>query len=107
MGNKLYILIGIITVITIFFRILPIFIHIPDNKKVSKFFELMPVSILTVLAFPDIFTSIGTKLSDILICLVAIALVIFMAKKKKSMGLTLFLSFILIILLKEVFVGKF
>ena len=105
---KIYIIIITVTIFTIIFRTLPIFIKIPENNKtINRFFDFMPISILTVLAFPDIFTSVGNKYSDICIALFSILVIIYLSYKKKSMGMTLFISFIIIVILKELLNGNF
>lgn len=105
---KIYIILAFVTVFTIAFRILPIFINLPNhNKIVNKFFNFMPISILTVLTLPEIFTSIGSSYIDIYIVIFSMLIVIYLAYKKKNMGLTLFISFIIIVILKELSNGKF
>lgn len=105
---RLYIIIAVVTIFTVVFRTLPIFIKIPEhNKKINRFFDFMPISILTVLAFPDIFTSVGTRYIDICIAIFSTLIVIYLSYKKKSMGITLFISFIIIVILKELLNGKF
>lgn len=106
--DKFYIIMFFVTIFTIIFRISPVFLKIPEhNKKINKFFEYLPVSILTILAFPEIFTSIGESYIDIFITIFAMIIVVYLAIKKKSMGFTLFISFIIIVILKGVFDGKF
>lgn len=107
MNNKIYIIIIAVFLITLFFKSLPILIKLPNNKRINRVFELMPITILSVLTFPEIFTSIGNKTQDVFLVLIAMGVVTFLAYKKKSMGLTAFLSLATIIVLKEILNGNF
>ena len=99
---NLYIIIISVTFFTVLFRTLAVFINITkDNKYIKSFCEFMPVAILTVIAFPDSIFALGKTFNDILIALIACIFVIYMSYKNKSLGLTVFLSLVIILILRE------
>ena len=51
--------------VTVALRLLPLFVKIPKNPIMNKFFEALPYSVLALMVFPDIFTSGGTTPYDI------------------------------------------
>ena len=51
--------------VTVALRLLPLFVKIPKNPIMNKFFEALPYSVLALMVFPDIFTSGGTAPYDI------------------------------------------
>lgn len=96
-----YIVLIIVTLFTIFFRISPIFFKIPeDNVYINTFFEYMPIAILTILALPDVFTSLGTSRLDIIVAILSSLYVIYMALKRKHIGLIIITSIIIVITLR-------
>lgn len=57
---KILITILLTSILTAIFRLAGHFIPIPRNKYSDKFLEAIPISVLVILFFPDIFVSIGT-----------------------------------------------
>lgn len=94
------ILIGIFTAL---FRIIGDYIPIPRNKFSDKFLEAIPISVLIILFFPDIFISIGTKTYEILIAIIASIVIILLTLKKVDLGKIMFISVILVISLNLIF----
>lgn len=109
MTNKdIYIVIVIVSIITFLFRIFPVYIKVNDsNKYVETFFEILPISIITVLVFPDIFVSIGNNLFDIFLSIIAIIFVIFLTIKKISLGYIAIGSTLLILIIRGIYFGIF
>lgn len=61
---------------TILIRILPLIIKLPqNNKRLNRFFNVVPYTALTVLVFPDIFTSTGTSMTNILLVIFAMIII--------------------------------
>ncbi len=107
-NNKLYIIIIVVASFTILFRLLPLFIKIPENNEyLNTFFDILPVSILTVLALPEIFTSIGNDTKNIILTIIAVFLVLYLTYKNKSLGIIAFSSVILINVLRGINFGNF
>ena len=75
-------------IMTVILRTLPIFVKIPENNlKVNKFFEALPYTVLTVLVFPDIFTSTGSTNFDIIRVLIGMAIVSYITYRKINLGI--------------------
>ena len=80
-------------IMTVIMRTLPIFVKIPENNlKVNKFFEALPYTVLTVLVFPDIFTSTGSTKFDIIRVLIGMAIVAYLTFKKANLGIIIIVS---------------
>ena len=80
-------------IMTVILRTLPIFVKIPENNlKVNKFFEALPYTVLTVLVFPDIFTSTGITNFDIIRVLVGMAIVAYLTFRKTNLGIIIIVS---------------
>ncbi|VWL85853.1 AzlD domain-containing protein [Oceanivirga miroungae] len=109
MANKdVYILIVVVGIITMLFRILPVYIKVNDeNEYVETFFEILPISIISVLVFPEIFTAMGTSLFDIGLSIFAMFVVIIMTIKKLSLAHIAIGSVILILILRGMYFGIF
>ena len=83
----------ILIIMTVILRTLPIFVKIPENNlKVNKFFEALPYTVLTVLVFPDIFTSTGSTKFDIIRVLIGMAIVAYLTFKKANLGIIIIVS---------------
>ena len=83
----------ILIIMTVIMRTLPIFVKIPENNlKVNKFFEALPYTVLTVLVFPDIFTSTGSTKFDIIRVLIGMAIVAYLTFKKANLGIIIIVS---------------
>ena len=80
-------------IMTVILRTLPIFVKIPENNlKVNKFFEALPYTVLTVLVFPDIFTSTGSTNFDIIRVLIGMAIVAYLTFRKTNLGIIIIVS---------------
>ena len=87
-------------IMTVILRTLPIFVKIPENNlKVNKFFEALPYTVLTVLVFPDIFTSTGSTNFDIIRVLIGMVIVAYLTFKKANLGIIIIVSIAVIYLL--------
>lgn len=96
---KLWITVIIVGILTQLFRLVGNFIPIPRNRFMDKFLESIPISILVILFFPDIFVSIGTKSYEIILSIFASLSIIFMTLKKIDLGkIMMFLVVVIIIL---------
>ena len=84
--------------VTVALRLLPLFVKIPKNPIMNKFFEALPYSVLTLLVFPGIFSSGGTKMIDFLKIFVGMMIVVVMSLKKKGLGLIITVSLVVILL---------
>ena len=82
-----------ILIMTVILRTLPIFVKIPENNlKVNKFFEALPYTVLTVLVFPDIFTSTGSTNFDIIRVLIGMVIVAYLTFRKTNLGIIIIVS---------------
>ena len=80
-------------IMTVILRTLPIFVKIPENNlKVNKFFEALPYTVLTVLVFPDIFTSTGSTKFDIIRVLIGMVIVAYLTFRKMNLGIIIIVS---------------
>ena len=90
--------IAISALVTVSLRLLPLFVKIPKNPIMNKFFEALPYSVLTLMVFPDIFTSGGTSLYDIVKILIGMVAVTFLSLKKFGLGIIVSMSLVIIFL---------
>ena len=90
--------IAISALVTVSLRLLPLFVKIPKNPIMNKFFEALPYSVLTLMVFPDIFTSGGTSLYDIVKILIGMVAVTFLSLKKFGLGIIVSVSLVIIFL---------
>ena len=86
------------TLVTVALRLLPLFVKIPKNPIMNKFFEALPYSVLVLMVFPDIFTSGGTSLYDIVKILIGMVAVTFLSLKKFGLGIIVSVSLVMIFL---------
>lgn len=85
---------------TAIMRTLLIFVKSRENNlKVNKFFEALPYTVLTVLVFPDIFTSTGSTNFDIIRVLIGMVIVAYLTFKKANLGIIIIVSIAVIYLL--------
>ena len=84
--------------VTVSLRLLPLFVKIPKNPIMNKFFEALPYSVLVLMVFPDIFTSGGTSLYDIVKILIGMVAVTFLSLKKFGLGIIVSMSLVIIFL---------
>ena len=84
--------------VTVALRLLPLFVKIPKNPILNKFFEALPYSVLVLMVFPDIFTSGGTSVYDVVKILIGMAIVAFLSLKKYGLGMIVTISLIMIFL---------
>ena len=84
--------------VTVALRLLPLFVKIPKNPIMNKFFEALPYSVLVLMVFPDIFTSGGTSLYDIVKILIGMVAVTFLSLKKFGLGIIVSVSLVMIFL---------
>ena len=96
---KLWITVIIVGILTQLFRLVGNFIPIPRNRFMDKFLESIPISILVILFFPDIFVSIGTKSYEIILAIFASLSIIFMTLKKIDLGKIMMYVVIAVIIL--------
>lgn len=90
--------IAISALVTVSLRLLPLFVKIPKNPIMNKFFEALPYSVLVLMVFPDIFTSGGTSLYDIVKILIGMVAVTFLSLKKFGLGIIVSMSLVIIFL---------
>ena len=98
MNNFTIVLLILVTaLITAFIKLAPLFIKIPDdNPIINKFFEALPYTVLTILIFPDIFTSTGTGTFNLIKVLAGIVIIVWLSLKKFSLGIVVPLSIVVI-----------
>ena len=79
MSEILLIQLLIITaLITLSFKLLPLFVKLPENNPfVNKFFEALPYTVLILLIFPDIFTSTGTGVFGLIKVFAGIGVIVY------------------------------
>ena len=80
--------------VTVALRLLPLFVKIPKNPIMNKFFE----AVLALMVFPDIFTSGGTAPYDIVKILIGMGVVTFLSLKKFGLGIIVSVSLVMIFL---------
>ena len=97
-NSEVFKVIVISALVTVSLRLLPLFVKIPKNPIMNKFFEALPYSVLTLMVFPDIFTSGGTSLYDIVKILIGMVAVTFLSLKKFGLGIIVSMSLVMIFL---------
>ena len=97
-NSEVFKVIVISALVTVSLRLLPLFVKIPKNPIMNKFFEALPYSVLTLMVFPDIFTSGGTSLYDIVKILIGMVAVTFLSLKKFGLGIIVSVSLVIIFL---------
>lgn len=100
---KMWIVVLFTAFFTQMFRVFGAFIKIPRNRFIDKFLEAIPISVLIVLFFPDIFTSIGTKYYEIFITIIMSILIVILTLKKLDLGRIMIISVFLVIILNILF----
>lgn len=95
---KIWIVIILTGILTQLFRVFGAFIKLPRNKFMDKFLEAIPISVLIILFFPDLFISIGTKGYEIAITTTVSLLIVFLTIKKWDLGKIMLVSVSLVIL---------
>ena len=97
-NSEVFKVIAISALVTVSLRLLPLFVKIPKNPIMNKFFEALPYSVLVLMVFPDIFTSGGTSLYDIVKILIGMVVVTFLSLKKFGLGIIVSVSLVIIFL---------
>ena len=98
-----YITILFVSIFTLIIKVVPIYFKLPENNKyINTFFDVLPISILTILSLPEVFTSIGKMISDIIITIIAIIFLSYLTYKKKNLILIVFGSLSIVFILKEI-----
>ena len=97
-NSEVFKVIVISALVTVSLRLLPLFVKIPKNPIMNKFFEALPYSVLVLMIFPDIFTSGGTSLYDIVKILIGMVVVTFLSLKKFGLGIIVSVSLVIIFL---------
>lgn len=97
-NSEVFKVIAISALVTVSLRLLPLFVKIPKNPIMNKFFEVLPYSVLVLMVFPDIFTSGGTSLYDIVKILIGMVVVTFLSLKKFGLGIIVSVSLVIIFL---------
>ena len=98
-----YITILFVSIFTLIIKVVPIYFKLPENNKyINTFFDVLPISILTILALPEVFTSVGKSVSDIIITIIAMICVSYFTYKKKNLILIVFGSLSIVLILKEI-----
>lgn len=97
-NSEVFKVIVISALVTVSLRLLPLFVKIPKNPIMNKFFEALPYSVLVLMVFPDIFTSGGTSLYDIVKILIGMVVVTFLSLKKFGLGIIVSVSLVIIFL---------
>ena len=99
MSEILLIQLLIITaLITLSFKLLPLFEKLPENNPfVNKFFEALPYTVLVLLIFPDIFTSTGTGVFGLIKVFAGIGVIVYFSLKKMGLGGVILVSMVTIL----------
>ena len=97
-NSEVFKVIVISALVTVSLRLLPLFVKIPKNPIMNKFFEALPYSVLVLMVFPDIFTSGGTSLYDIVKILIGMVAITFLSLKKFGLGIIVSVSLVIIFL---------
>lgn len=96
---KIWITVILTGIITQLFRISGIYIPIPRNKFMDKFLEAIPITVLVILFFPDILTSIGNSIYEILLAIFAIVIITILTIKKVDLGKIMLITVFTVIIL--------
>lgn len=83
---RMWIVVILTGILTQLFRVSGLFIPIPRNKFMDKCLEAIPVSVLVVLFFPDIFYSVGDSFREVSLAIIASLLITYLTLKKKDLG---------------------
>ena len=85
-NEKVFLIILILSGVTIFLKLFPLFIKIDTSSpKVRIFFKALPFAALSSLIFPDIFTSTGNVKTAVIGSIVSF----FLAYKKVNLGINI------------------
>ena len=88
----------ITALITLSFKLLPLFVKLPENNQfVNKFFEALPYTVLVLLIFPDIFTSTGTGIFGLIKVFAGIGVIVYFSLKKMGLGGVILVSMVTIL----------
>lgn len=88
----------ITALITLSFKLLPLFVKLPENNSfVNKFFEALPYTVLVLLIFPDIFTSTGTGVFGLIKVFAGIGVIVYFSLKKMGLGGVILVSMVTIL----------
>lgn len=88
----------ITALITLSFKLLPLFVKLPENNLfVNKFFEALPYTVLVLLIFPDIFTSTGTGAFGLIKVFAGIGVIVYFSLKKMGLGGVILVSMVTIL----------
>ena len=88
----------ITALITLSFKLLPLFVKLPENNSfVNKFFEALPYTVLVLLIFPDIFTSTGTGAFGLIKVFAGIGVIVYFSLKKMGLGGVILVSMVTIL----------
>lgn len=88
----------ITALITLSFKLLPLFVKLPENNSfVNKFFEALPYTVLILLIFPDIFTSTGTGVFGLIKVFAGIGVIVYFSLKKMGLGGVILVSMVTIL----------
>lgn len=88
----------ITALITLSFKLLPLFVKLPENNPfINKFFEALPYTVLVLLIFPDIFISTGTEIFDLIKVFAGIGVIVYFSLKKMGLGGVILVSMTVIL----------
>ena len=88
----------ITALITLSFKLLPLFVKLPENNPfINKFFEALPYTVLVLLIFPDIFISTGTEIFDLIKVFAGIVVIVYFSLKKMGLGGVILVSMTVIL----------
>ena len=92
-NEKVFLMILILSGVTIFLKLFPLFIKIDTSSpKVRIFFKALPFAALSSLIFPDIFTSTGNVKTAVIGSIVSF----FLAYKKVNLGINILISVLIV-----------
>ncbi len=92
-NEKVFLIILILSGVTIFLKLFPLFIKIDTSSpKVRIFFKALPFAALSSLIFPDIFTSTGNVKTAVIGSVVSF----FLAYKKVNLGINILISVLIV-----------
>ena len=88
----------ITALITLSFKLLPLFVKLPEhNSFINKFFEALPYTVLILLIFPDIFTSTGTGAFGLIKVFAGIGVIVYFSLRKMGLGGVILVSMVTIL----------
>ena len=92
-NEKVFLIILILSGVTIFLKLFPLFIKIDTSSpKVRIFFKALPFAALSSLIFTDIFTSTGNVKTAVIGSVVSF----FLAYKKVNLGINILISVLIV-----------